>query len=55
MSDERVLGDNCFVEKVLDKNQETLERRYVLKPRGIGLDALALHVAQFFDMPPEDL
>jgi putative transposase len=55
MGDERILGDDIFVEKVLDKNQEALERSYALKSKGIGLDDLARHVAQLLDMPPEDL
>jgi chromosomal replication initiation ATPase DnaA len=53
--DERVLGDGAFVEKVLDENQEALDRKYALVSKGIGLDELARHVAQLYEMSSEDL
>jgi REP element-mobilizing transposase RayT len=53
--DERILGDGAFVEKVLDENQEALDRKYALVSKGIGLDELARHVAKLYDMSSEDL
>ena len=40
-SDERILGDGAFVEKVLAQSQEVLERRYALQVQGVDLDSIA--------------
>ena len=44
-SDERILGDSDFVETVLKKAQERLERHYELKAKGVTVDHLAQRVA----------
>jgi putative transposase len=45
-SDERILGDGAFVERVLAESQEALERRYALKAEGLTVEAVAERVAQ---------
>ncbi len=40
-SDERVLGDSGFVERVLKAADESLERKYQLKSQGYDIDKLA--------------
>jgi hypothetical protein len=40
-SDERILGDSNFVDKVLKTADEALERKYQLKTQGYDLNALA--------------
>jgi REP element-mobilizing transposase RayT/DNA-binding transcriptional regulator YdaS (Cro superfamily) len=44
-SDERILGDGDFVEKILFETQERYERQYPLKASGVGLDEIAERVA----------
>jgi len=43
-SDERVLGDGDFVEKILPRSRERYERQYALKASGIDLDHVAARV-----------
>ncbi len=43
-SDERILGDGDFVEKVLSASQEQMEKRYKLVSEGYDLDKLASRV-----------
>ncbi|MFH1985080.1 MAG: transposase, partial [Pseudomonadota bacterium] len=50
-SDERILGDGAFVENILAENREALERRYVMKAKGITVGEVALRVAQVLEMP----
>ncbi|MFH1620352.1 MAG: transposase, partial [bacterium] len=45
-SDERILGDGDFVEQVLAKAQEQMERRYRLQAGGYDLDKIANRVSQ---------
>ncbi len=40
-SDERVLGDSDFVERVLKSADEALERKYDLKSKGYNIDKLS--------------
>ena len=54
-SDERILGDGNFVESVLKKAQENLERRYSLKASGYDFDWLVSRVAQSLQIEPEDV
>ncbi len=54
-SDERILGDGAFVEKVLTASQEVYEHRYALKSSGIDLDSLAARVAELLDMEVEQV
>ena len=50
-SDERILGDSDFVDSILSRSEETLERSYALKARGVDLDQIAARVAQLLNMP----
>lgn len=52
-SDERVLGDSDFVERVLKVADESLERKYHLKSQGYDIDKLADRVADIFSIDPE--
>ena len=54
-SDERILGDGAFVEKVLAEADDAFDRRHVLKARGIGVDDIAEIVARLLDMKPEEV
>lgn len=39
-SDERILEDSDFVSEILSKSEESFERRYTLKARGIDIEIL---------------
>jgi hypothetical protein len=54
-SDERVLGDSDFVERVLKAADESLERKYQLKSQGYDIDKLADRVAEIFTIKPEEI
>ncbi len=54
-SDERVLGDSDFVERVLKIADESLERKYQLKSQGYDIDKLAERVAEIFSIKPEEI
>ncbi len=54
-SDERVLGDSDFVERVLKAADESLERKYQLKSQGYDIDKLAARVAEIFTIKPEEI
>jgi hypothetical protein len=54
-SDERILGDGAFVEKVLTASQEDFDRRYALKSSGIDVDHLAARVAELLEMEVEQV
>ena len=54
-SDERVLGDSDFVERVLKAADESLERKYQLKSQGYDIDKLADRVAEIFSIKPEEI
>ena len=54
-SDERVLGDSDFVERVLKAADESLERKYQLKSQGYNLDKLADRVAEIFSIKPQEI
>lgn len=54
-SDERLLGDSGFVERVLQAAGESLERTYDLKAKGYDLDKLAERVARLHSMKPEQI
>jgi REP-associated tyrosine transposase len=53
--DERILGDGDFVETVLSKARENLERRYTLDAKGYDFDWLVKHVAKLLNIEPEDV
>ena len=50
--DERILGSNDFVEKILLDAEEQLDRREQLKAMGYDLDALVRKVAELFAVEP---
>jgi putative transposase len=54
-SDERILGDSDFVEEVLAKQQEQLERRYWLQSQGYNLDRVAIRVSEVFNIEPKEI
>ena len=54
-SDERVLGDSNFVERVLKAADESFERKYQLKSQGYDIDKLADRVADIFSVKPEEI
>ena len=51
--DERILGDSDFVEGVLKKANEQLERRYQLRCEGLTLEKIAERVAKVLEIPVE--
>jgi putative transposase len=55
MSDERILGDESFVDSVIVQAAEELDRRYELKRRGYNLDRIAGRVADILNMKKEDV
>jgi len=54
-SDERILGDGDFVEKILSRSRERYERQYALKASGIDLDNVAARVAELLGMDTEQV
>lgn len=53
--DERILGDSDFVESVLEKQQERLERRYRIQRQGYDFEKVVDRVAQLFELKPEEV
>lgn len=54
-SDERILGDGDFVDRVLSDEQERMERRCHLMGMGFGIESIADHVCQLLAIDREDL
>ena len=54
-SDERILGDSDFVERVLANANEQMERKYALQVAGLDLDALAEIVAGITGVKPSKI
>ncbi len=54
-SDERVLGDSEFVERVLTAADESLEKKYHLKSKGFDTKKLADRVAEIFVIDPKEI
>lgn len=54
-SDERILGDGAFVEKVLAQSQEALERRYALHADGVDLNYITKRIAHLLGMTPQQV
>lgn len=54
-SDERVLGDGDFVEKILSRSRERYEQQYALKASGIDLDNVAARVAELLGMDTDQI
>ncbi|MDP3980276.1 MAG: transposase [Chlamydiota bacterium] len=55
MSDERILGDDGFVNEVLSQADEKLEKQEKMRRAGWDMDRLAEAVAEFFEIEKEDL
>jgi REP element-mobilizing transposase RayT len=53
--DERILGDSNFVEAVLAKQQEQLERRYWLQSEGYNLDRVVKKASEAFNIEPIEI
>ena len=53
--DERILGDSDFVEEVLAKQQEQLERHYWLRSQGYNLDRVLKKVSEVFNIKPTEI
>ena len=53
--DERILGDNDFVESVLDEQNERLERGYRIQMQGYDFDKIVGRVAAIFEFKPEEV
>jgi REP element-mobilizing transposase RayT len=54
-SDERILGDGDFVERVLHEADALLDRRYALKAKGYDFARAADRAADIFGLSPSDL
>jgi REP element-mobilizing transposase RayT len=54
-SDERILGDGAFVERILSESQEALDRRYALKAEGVTVAEVAERVAQVLGIATEQV
>lgn len=54
-SDERILGDGDFVEDLLQSAEESMEKRYALRARGLDPEKIASRVAQVMGMKEEDV
>lgn len=53
--DERILGSSDFVERVLKKANEQLDRKSRIRAVGVDLSQLVEKVAAFYKVAPEDL
>ena len=49
--DERILGDSDFVESVLARASEEMDRRNELKAKGVDIDQAAQRVAELMEVP----
>jgi Transposase and inactivated derivatives len=54
-SDERILGDGDFVNRVLAEAREALEKRHALRAEGIDLNNIAFRVSELMGVKPEDV
>ena len=54
-NDERILGDGDFVGRVLASAEETMEKRYALRSRGLDLERVASRVSEVLDLKPEEV
>ncbi len=54
-SDERILGDSDFVERILESADEEIERRMHYRHQGVDLDKLAEIVAEVLGISPAEL
>jgi len=49
--DERILGDNAFVQSVLERSKENYERDYRLKSKGYTIDMVLRKASELFQIP----
>lgn len=54
-SDERILGDDRFVNQALEEAQEWMEKKYSLKPSGIDMDAVVNRVCRLLNCDRTDI
>ncbi len=54
-SDERILGDGDFVNRVLAEAREALEKRHALLAEGIDLNNIVFRVSELMGVKPEDV
>jgi putative transposase len=54
-NDERILGDDDFVSHMLASAEETMEKRYALRARGMDLDKIAGRVSKELGINEEDV
>lgn len=54
-SDERILGESDFVERVLTEAGEHYERRYDLVRQGYDLNRIVNRVAEVLEMQPDEI
>jgi putative transposase len=54
-SDQRILGDSGFVERVLKEAEEKMEMRYRLRLQGVDLDKAAARAAEVLGMKKEEV
>ena len=54
-SDERILGNGIFVEQVLSKAKEKMERKYRLKSKGFDLEMIADRVGSVMEIDVSEI
>jgi hypothetical protein len=54
-SDERILGDSDFVQSVLERQNEQMEKRYRFQYLGYDLDRVVERVAELFEMKRDEI
>ena len=54
-SDERILGNGIFVEQVLSKAKEQMERKYSLKSKGFDLERIAERVGSVMEIDVSEI
>ena len=54
-ADERILGDGDFVQEVLARAEEKLNRRHALQAKGVSLERVADRVAEQFNLQSSEL
>jgi putative transposase len=54
-SDERILGDGNFVFEMLSLTEESLERRYALKSKGVNISFIAQRISKLLGISADDV
>lgn len=55
MGDERILGESDFVDSILSKAGEAMQRRYKLKATGYDLQRVAMRAASLFGLKADEI